>query len=197
MIEDGLVRCPWAYTDELTLRYHDTEWGVPSRDDQHLFMMLILEGQQAGLSWHGILKKIDTLCAAYDDFNPEILAGYDEAKVARLLQNPGIIRNRLKVKAAITNARAYRRLCDQVGSLNSYLWSFTDGVPVVGNWETQEQIPSSTPLSDEISRDLKRRGFTFVGPMIVYAYLQAVGVVNDHVRTCAFKDRTVPAGLLA
>jgi len=186
--KDGLLRCPWAYSDELTLRYHDDEWGVPSHDDQHLFMMLILEGQQAGLSWHGILKKMSTMRAAYNDFNPQILAAYDSEKVAELLNDPGVIRNRLKVKAAITNAQAYGHLCDRHGSLDSYLWSFVDGEPIVGNWETQDQIPSTTPLSDTISRDLKRIGFTFVGPTIVYSYLQAVGVINDHVNACSFKD---------
>ena len=185
--DDGLVRCRWADSDELSRTYHDTEWGVPCHDDRHLFMMLILEGQQAGLSWHGILKKMGTMRAAYDDFDPQILAAYDETKVEELLNDPGIIRNRLKIHAAITNAQAYARLCDTYGSLDVYLWSFVDGEPVVGNWETQDQIPATTPLSDEISRDLKRRGFTFVGPTIVYSYLQAVGVVNDHVRGCAFK----------
>jgi len=186
---DGLVRCPWAYTDELTLAYHDMEWGVPSHDDRHLFMMLVLEGQQAGLSWHAILKKMRTLKAAYDDFDPRILAGYDEAKVAELLGDPGVIRNRLKVRAAITNAQAYGHVCDHYGSFDSYLWSFVDGEPVVGNWETQDQLPVASPLADGISRDLKRLGFTFVGPTIVYSYLQAVGVINDHVNVCAFKDQ--------
>ena len=192
LVQDGLIRCPWAYSDDLTLRYHDDEWGVPCHDDRHLFMMLVLEGQQAGLSWHGILKKMGTMRAAYDDFDPEIVASYGETKVAVLLNDLGVIRNRMKVHAAITNAQAYGRLCDRVGSLDSYLWAFVNGKPVVGNWESQDQIPATSPLADEISRDLKRQGFTFVGPTIVYSYLQAVGVINDHVRTCAFKDPDFP-----
>ena len=188
------VRCPWAEADQLSQRYHDDEWGVPSHDEHHLFKMLILEGQQAGLSWHGILKKMDTLCAAFDDFDPQTLAAYDEAKVGRLLQDPGIIRNRLKVQAAVTNAQAYFRLCEQHGSLDSYLWAFTGGQPVVGNWENQEQIPATTPLSDKISQDLKKQGFKFVGPTIIYSYLQAVGVVNDHILSCTFRTRTNPPG---
>jgi DNA-3-methyladenine glycosylase I len=150
--------------------------------------MLILEGKQAGLSWYGILKKMDTLCVAFDDFDPRKLAAYDEAKIARLLQNPGIIRNRLKVNSAVTNARAYFKLCEQYGSLDKYLWDFTGGRQVKGNWETQEKVPTTSLLSDEISRDLKRLGFKFVGSTIVYSYLQAVGVVNDHLITCAFRN---------
>ena len=164
------------------------EWGVPCHDERRLFKMLILEGMQAGLSWYGILKKMDTLCAAYDNFDPKILVEYDEDKIEQLLQNPGVIRNRLKVNAAITNARAYFSLYEQYGSLDSYLWSFTGGRQVIGNWETQEQAPVTSPMSNEISRELKRFGFKFVGSTIIYAYLQAVGVVNDHIKTCSFRN---------
>ncbi|MDR1310448.1 MAG: DNA-3-methyladenine glycosylase I [Burkholderiaceae bacterium] len=180
-------RCPWANTAPLLQRYHDTEWGVPCHDERHLFKMLILEGKQAGLSWYGILKKKDMLCAAFDDFDPQKLVAYDEKKIEPLLRDPGIIRNRLKVSAVIANARAYFDLCERHGSLDSYLWGFAGGRQVVGNWNTQKQVPITTPLSDEISRDLKRLGFKFVGSTIIYSYLQAVGVVNDHLVTCAFR----------
>ncbi|MDR1060001.1 MAG: DNA-3-methyladenine glycosylase I [Clostridiales bacterium] len=186
MTNDETIRCPWANADPLSREYHDAEWGAPCHDERRLFKMLILEGKQAGLSWRGILRKMDTLCAAFDGFDPQKIAAYDEAKVAELLQDPGIIRNRLKVNAAITNARAYFKLCEQYGSLDSYLWSFTGGRQVVGNWETQELMPATSPMSDEISRELKRFGFKFVGSTIVYSYLQAVGVVNDHIAACAF-----------
>jgi DNA-3-methyladenine glycosylase I len=152
-----------------------------------LFKMLILEGKQAGLAWVTILRKWDTLRAAFDDFDPAKLAVYDDSKVAELLLNPGIIRNRLKVAAAIENARAYYRLRDEYGSLDSYVWSFTNGRPLIGKWETMEQAPVKTALSDTISRELKRFGFKFVGSTIVYSWLQAVGVVNDHIMSCAFK----------
>jgi DNA-3-methyladenine glycosylase I len=189
-MSNELIRCPWANADPLSRHYHDTEWGVPCHDERRLFKMLILEGKQAGLSWYGILKKTDTLCAAFDDFDPHKLVAYDDAKIAELLQNPGVIRNRLKVNAAVTNAKAYFKLCEAHGSLDSYIWAFTDSKPVVGNWETQEQMPATTPLSDEISRDLKRLGFKFVGPTIIYSYLQAIGVVNDHLVTCSFAKGT-------
>ncbi|MDR1131699.1 MAG: DNA-3-methyladenine glycosylase I [Oscillospiraceae bacterium] len=187
-MEDQIIRCPWANADPLSRRYHDTEWGVPCHDERRLFQMLIMEGKQAGLSWYGILKKMDTLRAAFDDFDPRKLAAYDEEKVEQLLQDPGIIRNRLKVNAAITNAGAYFKLCEAYGSLDEYLWRFTGGRQVKGTWETQEQVPATSPLSDEISRDLKRHGFKFVGSTIIYSYLQAVGVVNDHLISCAFRN---------
>jgi DNA-3-methyladenine glycosylase I len=188
VMENEIIRCPWANADPLSRRYHDSEWGAPCHDERCLFKMLILEGKQAGLSWYGILKKMDTLSAAFDNFDPQKLAVYDDAKVAQLLQDPGIIRNRLKVNAAITNARAYLKLCEQYGSLDKYLWGFTGGRQVMGNWETQDQVPVTSPLSDEISRDLKRLGFKFVGPTIIYSYLQAVGVAGDHLISCAFRN---------
>jgi DNA-3-methyladenine glycosylase I len=183
-LKEKSTRCPWATNDPLSMHYHDTEWGVPCHEERHLFKMLILEGMQAGLSWYGILKKKDTMCVAFDDFDPKIIAGYDEEKIEQLLQDPGIIRNRLKVKSAITNAQAYFKLCEEYGSLDSYIWSFTNGRQVTGNWEVQEQMPANSPLSEEISRELKRFGFKFVGSTIIYSYLQAVGVVNDHLVSC-------------
>jgi DNA-3-methyladenine glycosylase I len=187
-------RCPWANADPFSLRYHDAEWCVACHDERRLFKMLILEGKQAGLAWVTILRKQDALCAAFDDFDPARLAVYDDAKVAELLANPGIIRNRLKIAAAIQNARAYYRLCEEYGSLDSYVWGFTGGRQVIGKWETQEMMPATTPLSDTISRELKRFGFKFVGSTIVYSWLQAVGVVNDHITSCAFRGyETGPA----
>jgi DNA-3-methyladenine glycosylase I len=152
-----------------------------------LFKMLILEGKQAGLAWITILRKWETLCAAFDDFDPAKLVVYDDSKVSELLVNSGIIRNRLKVAAAIENARAYYRLREEYGSLDSYVWSFINGRPVVGKWETMGETPVKTSLSDMISRELKRFGFKFVGSTIVYSWLQAVGVVNDHIMSCAFR----------
>lgn len=182
-----ITRCPWAGREGLEQDYHDRVWGVPVHDDGALFKMLMLEGQQAGLSWSTILKKMDQLCEAYDGFDPAILAQYDEAKVAALLQNPGIIRNRLKILSAIENAKAYFRLCERYGSLDAFLWGYVGGVPVVNRWESLSQVPASTELSDRISKDLKKWGFKFVGSTIVYAFLQAVGVVNDHLVSCAFR----------
>lgn len=187
-MQNEIIRCPWANSNPLMQRYHDTEWGVPCHDDRHLFKMLMLAGKQAGLSWYIILKRMDTLCAAFDGFDPNIIAAYDETKVGQLLQNPGIIRNHLKVNAVIANAKAYLNLCEKHGSLDSYLWAFTDGKQIIGNWETMEQIPTVTPLSDKISRDLKRLGFKFVGSTIIYAYLQSVGIVNDHLVSCTFRN---------
>jgi DNA-3-methyladenine glycosylase I len=187
MTDNELMRCPWARTDALSRAYHDTYWGKPCHDEQTLFKMLILEGKQAGLAWITILRKWDPLCAAFDDFNPEKIAAYDGEKVARLLENPGIIRNRLKVFAAIENAKAYFKLCAKCGSLDRFLWNYVDGNPIVGAWEAPEMPPVKTYLSDCISRDLKRIGFKFVGSTIIYSYLQAVGVVNDHIAACEFK----------
>jgi DNA-3-methyladenine glycosylase I len=186
-MSNNLTRCPWAEADPLSLRYHDTQWGKPCHDERMLFKMLILEGKQAGLAWVTILRKWDTLCAAFDDFDPAKLAIYDDSKVAGLLANPGIIRNRLKVTAAIENAGAYYRLREKYGTLDSYVWSFTNGRQVVGKWEAMGQTPVKTALSDTISRELKRLGFKFAGSTIVYSWLQAVGVVNDHIASCAFR----------
>jgi DNA-3-methyladenine glycosylase I len=164
--------------------YHDEEWGVPSHDDRHLFEMLILEGAQAGLSWDTILKKRESYRAAFDNFDPAVVAGYGPEKVELLLANPGIVRNRLKVNAAITNARAVLAVQAEFGSFDSYVWQFVGGAPIRNAWTSLDQIPARTPESDALSKDLLRRRFKFVGSTIIYAYMQAVGMVNDHVVDC-------------
>ena len=168
-------------------RYHDEEWGVPSHDDLHLFEMLILEGAQAGLSWSTILNKRENYRRALDGFEPSTVAGYDEEKVLSLLEDPGIVRNRLKVRGTVTNARAFLEVAAEHRSFAEYLWSWVDGDPVVNRPRTMAGVPARTELSDRVGKDLKRRGFTFVGSTIVYSYLQAVGVVDDHLVRCPFK----------
>ena len=174
------TRCSWCGDDPLYVRYHDEEWGVPVRDEQTLFEFLLLEGAQAGLSWSTILRKLDTYRAAYRGFDPATVAAFDDADVARLLGDEGIVRNRAKVAASIRNARAWIELDDPV----SYLWSFVDGVALQNEWPTMADVPAETDRSRAMSRDLKRRGFGFVGPTICYAFMQATGMVNDHVSTC-------------
>lgn len=164
--------------------YHDQEWGVPLHDERRLFEMLILEGAQAGLSWLTILRKRDNYRGAFDNFDAETIARYGESDRARLLANAGIVRNRLKIDATITNARATLALREERGSLDAYLWDFVDGTPLQNRWRELSEVPASTLLSETISKDLKRRGFRFVGPTIVYAYMQSTGMVNDHVLTC-------------
>lgn len=181
-------RCDWALKNELEQEYHDKEWGIPVHDDRTLFKMLMLEGKQAGLSWTTILAKRETLCAAFDDFDPAILITYNDEKVEELLQNNGIIKNRQKVNAVINNAKAYFKLCEECGSLAAYLWSFVNNQPIINSWARIQDVPASTPVSDAISKDLKKRGFKFVGTTIVYAFMQAVGMVNDHLATCSFKE---------
>ncbi len=178
------VRCAWAGSDPLYLAYHDREWGVPVHDDQLLFEFLTLEGAQAGLSWITILRKREAYRAAFSGFDPEAVARFDGAKVAALLADPGIVRNRLKVESAITNARAFLKVRDEFGTFDAYLWRFVEGRPVRNAWRTVAEIPASTPVSDALSRDLKRRGFRFVGSTICYAHMQAVGMVNDHTMNC-------------
>lgn len=183
-------RCTWAGSDPLYLAYHDEEWGVPSFDDRHLFEMLILEGSQAGLSWITILKKRENYRAAFDGFDPARIVRYGPKKIEALLQNPGIVRNRLKVTAAIRNARAYLDVVEEVGSFHAYLWQFTSGKPIVNRWKTLKQLPAKTAESDAMSKALKKRGFSFVGSTICYAFMQATGMVNDHVVDC-FRYRQV------
>ena len=168
-------------------RYHDDEWGVPSRDETHLFEMLILEGAQAGLSWATILGKRENYRQAFDGFHPTEVAGYGEAKIAQLLENPGIVRNRLKVRGAVRNAEAFLRTSDEKGSFADYLWQWVDGEPVVNQPRKVSDLPARTELSDAVSKDMKKRGFTFVGSTIVYSYLQSVGLVDDHLTTCPSK----------
>ncbi len=179
-------RCAWAESSDLMRAYHDDEWGMPSCDDEHLFEMLILEGAQAGLSWSTILNKRANYRRAFEGFDPKEVARYDDEKVAELLHDPGIVRNRLKVRSAVTNARAFLATAETHGSFADYLWAWVDGTPIVNRPRTSADLPTHTDLSDRLGRDLKRRGFTFVGTTIVYSYLQAVGVVNDHVAACAW-----------
>ena len=184
MAAPDVNRCGWAGPDPLYIAYHDDEWGVPLHDERALFELLILEGAQAGLSWLTILKKRVGYRAAFDNFDAVRIAAYDDAKIAGLLADPGIVRNRLKVKATIANARACLALRDAGGGLDAYLWDFVDGAPITNRWRSLEEVPASTALSDRVSKDLKSRGFKFVGPTIVYAYLQSAGLVNDHVVDC-------------
>ena len=177
-------RCSWAGTDPVYVDYHDREWGVPEHDERSLFEMLILDGAQAGLSWITILKKRDGYRAAFDNFDARKMARYGERKVQALLNDPGIVRNRLKVAAAIHNARMVLKLREEEGSLDRYLWRYVDGKPVINAWRSIGEIPARTQLSDTISRDLTRRGFKFVGPTICYAFMQAAGMVNDHTVDC-------------
>jgi len=177
-------RCWWPGTDALYIDYHDREWGVPVHDDRRLFEFLVLEGAQAGLSWITILRKRDAYRAAFDAFDPEKVARYDARRVAKLLKDEGIVRNRLKIESAVKNARAYLEVQEEFGSFAKYQWGFVDGSPIVNRFKEKKQIPPRTELSDAISRDMKQRGFSFVGSTIVYAHMQAVGMVNDHVLTC-------------
>jgi len=176
-------RCAWAKND-LAIHYHDTEWGVPLHDDQKLFELLILEGAQAGLSWDTVLAKRDNYRRAFDNFDVKKVAGYDDARHAELLQDAGIIRNRLKVASATKNARSFLAIQQEFGSFNAYLWGFVGGQPIINQPRTIADIPAKTELSDHISGDLKKRGFTFVGSTIIYAYMQSAGLVNDHVVAC-------------
>jgi DNA-3-methyladenine glycosylase I len=178
------VRCAWAGADPLYVAYHDEEWGIPVHDDRQLFEMLTLEGAQAGLSWITILRKREGYRAAFDNFEPAIVAEYGEEKVAALLADPGIVRNRLKIAATIRNARAFLAIQAEHGSFDAYIWRFVDGTPIQNSRRGMGDIPASTPLSDAISKDLKKRGFTFVGSTIVYAHMQATGMVNDHITDC-------------
>ena len=178
-----LARCEWA-THPLAVRYHDDEWGVPVHDDRTLFEFLILEGAQAGLSWDTILRKRERYREVFDGFDPAAVARYDERKVELLLADPGIVRNRAKVAAAIFNARAALKVQAEFGTLDAYCWRFVDGQPVTGAWHSLADLPASTPISEAMSKDLRKRGFKFVGPTICYAFMQAIGMVNDHVVGC-------------
>jgi DNA-3-methyladenine glycosylase I len=182
--EDGKLRCAWCTADPLYIAYHDTEWGVPVHDDRQLFEMLCLEGAQAGLQWLTILRKRQSYRAAFEDFDAEAMARYDAAKRKRLLRDPGIVRNRLKVDAFVSNARCYLNMCDRPGAFSDYLWQFTDRKVLRRRPLRLEEIASSTPQSDAMSKDLKRRGFRFVGTTICYAFMQAVGMVDEHQRNC-------------
>ncbi len=181
---DQLHRCPWPTNDPLYTKYHDEEWGVPIYDDQLLLAKLILDGAQAGLSWITILRKRENYWAAFDNFDPEKMARYDDAKIAELMGNAGIIRNRLKINSAIKNAQAYLRMRDEGLSFSEFLWSFVDGKPIVNALKTDADYIAVSPESEAMSKALKKRGFNFVGPTICYAFMQAVGMVNDHLVSC-------------
>lgn len=177
------VRCAWAPREPL-ISYHDHEWGVPLHDDRRLFEFLILEGAQAGLSWETILKKRDHYRRAFDDFDACRIAAYDDGKLAALLADPGIVRNRLKIAATVANARAFLEVQAEFGSFDAFIWGFVDGRPLHNHWESPREVPSRTPASDAMSKALSRRGFKFVGSTICYAFMQATGMVNDHTRGC-------------
>ncbi len=179
-----LKRCEWCLNNELYINYHDTEWGVPVHDDRKIFEFLILEGAQAGLSWFTVLRKRDAYRRAFDDFDPELISHYGKDKVERLMNDPGIIRNRLKIESAVRNAGAFLKICEEKGSFNRYIWDFTDGRTIQNSYRTLKEIPAETETSRLISKDLKKRGFTFVGPTIIYSHMQATGMVNDHLTDC-------------
>ena len=179
-----MKRCDWVTDDPIYIKYHDTEWGVPLHDDTKLFELLILEGAQAGLSWFTILKRRETYRIAYDGFDPVKIAEWNSQKIDHLLKDPEIIRNRLKVESAIVNARAYLQITAEFKSFDEFIWSFVGGSPIQNSWQKIGQIPAVTPESDRMSKELKRRGFKFVGSTICYAFMQAAGMVNDHVTDC-------------
>jgi len=184
MSQNELIRCEWAGTEPLYVAYHDNEWGAPVHDERELFEMLILEGAQAGLSWSTILNKRENYRQVFDDFNPSIVAGYDDAKVSALLADPGIVRNSLKVESAIRNAKAFLEVQEEYGSFNTFIWGFVKGEPIINSWKLMSEIPAKTPESEAMSKELKQRGFNFVGPTICYAFMQSIGMVNDHVVDC-------------
>ena len=181
---DDRPRCPWGTGDPLNLAYHDTEWGVPIHDDRHLFELLCLEGAQAGLSWTTILRKRDGYRLAFEGWDPRRIAGYGPEDEARLLADAGIVRNRAKIASVIGNARTYLELADAPGGFDRYLWSFVGGSPIQNRWTAMGGVPAETEESQALSRDLKKRGFSFVGPTIIYAFMQSAGMVNDHLVTC-------------
>ena len=183
-------RCEWCLGHDIYVDYHDEEWGVPVHDDRELFEMLILEGAQAGLSWLTVLKKRESYRKAFDHFDVKKVARYTEAKKAKLLQNPGIIRNKLKVNATVVNARLFLKVVEEFGSFDKYIWGFVDNKPIVNIWKSLNEIPAKTELSDKISKDLKKRGMSFVGSTIIYAHMQATGMVNDHEVGC-FRHKEV------
>jgi DNA-3-methyladenine glycosylase I len=182
--DDGLRRCFWAGRDPLYIAYHDTEWGVPEYDDRALYEKLVLDGFQAGLSWITILRKRENFRRAFSQFRPEKIARYDKKKIASLMKDEGIVRNKMKIDGAVSSARAWLEMMEKGPGFSAYLWDFMDGKPLDHRFKTRRQIPAETPLSKTISKDLKEKGFKFCGPTIVYAFMQAVGMVNDHIVTC-------------
>jgi DNA-3-methyladenine glycosylase I len=190
----NITRCAWVGNDALMCAYHDQEWGVPLHDDRALFEFLILEGAQAGLSWSTILKKRPAYRAAFDRFHPRKVARYDEAKLAVLLATPAIVRNRLKIRSAVQNAQALLAVQKEFGSFDAYIWQFVGGQPIQNRWSRMQEVPARTPQSDAMSKDLRKRGFTFVGSTICYAFMQATGMVNDHLVSC-FRHQQISAAV--
>lgn len=179
-----MKRCDWCGTDELYIRYHDEEWGAPVHDERKHFEFLVLESAQAGLSWITILKKRENYRKAYDSFDPEKVACYDEEKINELLENSGIVRNRRKIEASIGNAKKFLEIQKEFGSFDRYIWGFVNGKPIINSYKTVSEVPATSELSDVISKDLKKRGFRFLGSTIIYAHLQAIGIINDHIDSC-------------
>lgn len=186
---DDIKRCQWAMGSELEMRYHDEEWGKPTHDDKVLFEFLILEGMQAGLSWATILRKRENFREAFDGFDPKLVAEYGDDKKAELMKNAGIIRNGRKIQAAVDNARAFLQVQREYGSFDSFIWAYVEGKPIISNLDSTDDMPADTELSRLISKDLRNRGFKFVGPVIIYSFMQAVGMVDDHANWCAFKGK--------
>lgn len=183
-----MIRCDWCLTDDIYIKYHDEEWGVPVHDDRVHFEFLVLESAQSGLSWITILKKRENYRVLYDNFNYKKVALYDEDKVEELLNNPGIIRNRKKIEASINNAKRFIEIQKEFGSFDNYIWNFVDNTPIINSYEQVTQVPAKTELSDIVSKDLKKRGFKFLGSITIYSYLQAVGIVDDHIDNCIKKN---------
>jgi DNA-3-methyladenine glycosylase I len=184
----SIRRCPWPGNDPLYIRYHDTEWGTPLHDDRMLFEFIVLEGAQAGLAWITVLKKRDNYRERFDQFDPQKIARYERTRIEDLMADTGIIRNRGKIEATVQNARAFLALQEQYGSFDAYIWRFVEGRPLTNHWQTMAEVPAKTPISEAMSKDLKQNGFKFVGPTICYAFMQAVGMVNDHLIDC-FRHR--------
>ena len=185
---DNYNRCGWA-KGEKDILYHDTEWGVPSYDDGYIFEMLILEGFQAGLSWNTILQKRENFRKAFDNFDYKKIAKYDEKKLNELMQNEGIIRNNLKINSTVTNAVSFMKIQKEFGSFSDYIWGFTDKKRIINKWKDLSEVPATTELSDKISKDLKKRGFKFIGSTIIYSFLQAIGIIDDHLASCPYKTK--------
>lgn len=179
-----MERCPWCGNDPLYIKYHDEEWGVPVHDERKHFEFLVLESAQAGLSWITILRKRENYRIAYDNFDPDKVANYSEEKINELLQNSGIVRNRRKIEASINNAKMFLNIQKEFGSFDNYIWKFVNYRPVINSWESISDVPATSALSDEVSKDLKKRGFKFLGSIIIYSHLQATGVINDHIMNC-------------
>lgn len=189
MSKKELVRCAWCGTEPIYVEYHDKEWGIPLHDDRRLFEMLILEGMQAGLSWITVLKKREDFRRAFDNFDAEKIARYDDRKIEQLMQNEKIIRNRRKITSTIGNAKAFLEIQKEFGSFDKFIWSYVEGKPIIGRYKELSEVPANTPLSDKISKDLKKRGFNFVGTTIIYSFMQAVGMVDDHLISCPCHSR--------